>query len=260
MSNIEEKKKAFERILTIMDELRAQCPWDQKQTVETLRHLTIEETYELSDAIVQNDWKGIKEEVGDLLLHIVFYAKLGEEKELFDMASIINTLCDKLISRHPHIYGDVKVADEEEVKRNWEQLKMKEGRSSVMGGVPASLPSLIKAVRIQEKAKQVGFEWDDIEDVWSKVTEELGELREEVKTNHTENIQKEYGDVLFALVNYGRFLNLDPEYCLELSNQKFLKRFRYIEEQAALANKKMADMTLGEMDKIWNEAKEKGIA
>lgn len=260
MSNIEEKKKAFERILTIMDELRAQCPWDKKQTVETLRHLTIEETYELSDAIVQNDWKGIKEEVGDLLLHIVFYAKLGEEKELFDMASIINTLCEKLISRHPHIYGDVKVEDEEEVKRNWEQLKMKEGRSSVMGGVPASLPSLIKAVRIQEKAKQVGFEWDDIEDVWSKVTEELEELREEVKAKHTENIQKEYGDVLFALVNYGRFLNLDPEYCLELSNQKFLKRFRYIEEQAALANKKMADMTLGEMDKIWNEAKEKGIA
>jgi XTP/dITP diphosphohydrolase len=193
MSNKEEKLKAFERILTIMDELRAQCPWDKKQTVETLRHLTIEETYELSDAIVQNDWKGIKEEVGDLLLHIVFYAKLGEEKELFDVASIINTLCDKLISRHPHIYGDVTVADEEEVKRNWEQLKMKEGRSSVMGGVPASLPSLIKAVRIQEKAKQVGFEWDDIEDVWSKVTEELGELREEVKTNHTENIQKEYG-------------------------------------------------------------------
>ena len=165
MSNKEEKLKAFERILTIMDELRAQCPWDKKQTVETLRHLTIEETYELSDAIVQNDWKGIKEEVGDLLLHIVFYAKLGEEKELFDVASIINTLCDKLISRHPHIYGDVTVADEEEVKRNWEQLKMKEGRSSVMGGVPASLPSLIKAVRIQEKAKQVGFEWDDIEDV-----------------------------------------------------------------------------------------------
>lgn len=260
MSNLEEKKKAFERILTIMNELREQCPWDKKQTIESLRHLTIEETYELSDAIVNNDWKGIKEEVGDLLLHIVFYAKLGEEKGEFDIHSIINTLCDKLVSRHPHIYGDVKVADEEEVKRNWEQLKMKEGRASVMGGVPTSLPSLIKAVRIQEKAKQVGFEWDNIDDVWKKVAEEMDELKAEVNQKHHENIQKEYGDVLFALVNYGRFLNIDPEYCLELSNQKFLKRFRYIEEQAALQHKTMGEMTLNEMDKIWNEAKEKGIA
>ncbi|HEY0262171.1 MAG TPA: nucleoside triphosphate pyrophosphohydrolase [Chitinophagales bacterium] len=264
------KTQAFERILKIMDELREQCPWDRKQTIESLRHLTIEETYELSDAIVQNDWKNIKEELGDVLLHIVFYAKIGEEQQQTDIADIINSLCDKLIARHPHIYGNTnndanlrEVQSEDDVKKNWEQLKLKEGRKSVLGGVPNSLPSLIKAFRIQEKAGQVGFEWDNIEDVWKKVEEEIGELQVEISANisassvtNQEKIQSEFGDVMFALVNYARYLNLDPEYCLELSNQKFLKRFRYIEETANVQGKNLKDMTLGEMDEIWNEAKD----
>ncbi len=264
------KTQAFERILKIMDELREQCPWDRKQTIESLRHLTIEETYELSDAIVQNDWKNIKEELGDVLLHIVFYAKIGEEQQQTDIADIINSLCDKLIARHPHIYGNTnndanlrEVQSEDDVKKNWEQLKLKEGRKSVLGGVPNSLPSLIKAFRIQEKAGQVGFEWDNIEDVWKKVEEEIGELHVEIAANtsassvtNQEKIQSEFGDVMFALVNYARYLNLDPEYCLELSNQKFLKRFRYIEETANVQGKNLKDMTLGEMDEIWNEAKD----
>lgn len=269
------KTEAFARILTIMNELREQCPWDRKQTIESLRHLTIEETYELSDAIVKNDWKNIKEELGDLLLHVVFYAKIGEEQQQTDIADVINALCDKLIVRHPHIYGTVnndgtllEVKSEEDVKKNWEQLKLKEGRKSVLGGVPNSLPSLIKAYRIQEKAGQVGFEWDNIEDVWKKVEEEIGELNAEVAsrtstssatetsaTDNQEKIQNEFGDVMFALVNYARYLNLDPEYCLELSNQKFLKRFRYIEETANAHGKNLKDMTLAEMDEIWNQAK-----
>ncbi len=254
---MDEKLKAFGRILQIMNELREQCPWDRKQTLETLRPLTIEETYELSDAIIKKDLTLLKEELGDLLLHIVFYAKIGEEQGAFDMAVVINDLCEKLIRRHPHIYGDVKVENEEDVKQNWEKIKMKEGRKSVMGGVPESLPALIKAWRIQDKARQVGFEWDNIEDVWKKVEEETQELHEVVKEGNADKIEDEFGDLMFALVNYSRFLNVDPETALERTNQKFLKRFRYIEEVAAGQGKALTDMTLGEMDAIWNEAKGK---
>lgn len=254
---MDEKLKAFGRILQIMNELREQCPWDRKQTLETLRPLTIEETYELSDAIIKKDMALLKEELGDLLLHIVFYAKIGEEQGAFDMATVINDLCEKLIRRHPHIYGDVKVENEEDVKQNWEKIKMKEGRKSVMGGVPESLPALIKAWRVQDKARQVGFEWDNIEDVWRKVEEETQELHEVVKEGNADRIEDEFGDLMFALVNYSRFLNVDPETALERTNQKFLKRFRYIEEVAAGQGKALTDMTLGEMDAIWNEAKGK---
>jgi XTP/dITP diphosphohydrolase len=252
-----EKQKAFGRILTIMDELREKCPWDRKQTLESLRPLTIEETYELSDAIIKKDLGLLKEELGDILLHIVFYAKIGEEQGAFDITQVINDLCEKLIRRHPHIYGDVKVENDEQVKQNWEKLKMKEGRKSVMGGVPESLPALIKAWRIQDKAKQVGFEWDNIEDVWKKVEEELTEFKEVVKEADADKMEDEFGDMLFSLVNYSRFLNIDPETALERTNQKFLGRFRYIEEVAAAQGKQLTDMTLGEMDAIWNEAKTK---
>jgi len=254
---MDEKQKAFGRILTIMDELREKCPWDKKQTLESLRPLTIEETYELSDAIIKKDLGLLKEELGDLLLHIVFYAKIGEEQGAFDIAQVINDLCEKLIRRHPHIYGDVKADNEEQVKQNWEKLKMKEGRKSVMGGVPESLPALIKAWRIQDKAKQVGFEWDNIEDVWKKVEEELNEFKEVAKEGDVDKMEDEFGDLLFSLVNYSRFLNIDPETALERTNQKFLKRFRYIEEVAIAQGKQLTDMTLGEMDAIWNEAKKK---
>jgi XTP/dITP diphosphohydrolase len=223
--------------------------------LESLRPLTIEETYELSDAIIKKDLTLLKEELGDILLHIVFYAKIGEEQGAFDIAQVINDLCEKLIRRHPHIYGDVKVENEEQVKQNWEKLKMKEGRKSVMGGVPESLPALIKAWRIQDKAKQVGFEWDNIDDVWAKVEEELHEFKDVVKEADADKMEDEFGDLLFSLVNYSRFINIDPETALERTNQKFLKRFRYIEEVAASRGKQMTDMTLGEMDAIWNEAK-----
>lgn len=252
---MDEKLKAFERILTIMDELRAKCPWDMKQTIDSLRPLTIEETYELSDAIIKKDMSLLKEELGDVLLHIIFYAKIGEEQGAFDIATVINDLSEKLIRRHPHIYGDVKVENEEQVKQNWEKLKMKEGRKSVMGGVPESLPALIKAWRIQDKAKQVGFEWDNINDVWKKVEEEMGELEEVVREGNADRIEDEFGDLMFSLVNYSRFLDVDPETALERTNQKFLKRFRYIEEVATKQGKALTDMTLGEMDAIWNEAK-----
>ncbi|MFN8276093.1 MAG: nucleoside triphosphate pyrophosphohydrolase [Chitinophagales bacterium] len=252
---MEEKLEAFARILRIMDELRAQCPWDKKQTLESLRPLTIEETYELSDAIIKKDMKLLKEELGDVLLHIVFYAKIADEQGAFNVADLINALCEKLISRHPHIYGDVKVENEEQVKQNWEKLKMKEGRKSVMGGVPSSLPALIKAWRIQDKARQVGFEWDNVQDVWKKVEEETQELKEAVEQRSNEKVEEEFGDLLFALVNYGRFLNIDPETALERTNQKFLKRFAHIETVAAERNKALTDMTLAEMDVIWNEAK-----
>ena len=252
---MDEKQKAFGRILTIMDELREKCPWDMKQTLESLRPLTIEETYELSDAIIKKDLGLLKEELGDLMLHIVFYAKIGEEQGAFDIAQVINDLCEKLIRRHPHIYSDVKVENEEQVKQNWEKLKMKEGRKSVMGGVPESLPALIKAWRIQDKAKQVGFEWDNIEDVWKKVEEELTEFKEVAKEGNTDKMEDEFGDLLFSLVNYSRFLNIDPETALERTNQKFLKRFRHIEEVALAQGKHLTDMTLGEMDAIWNAAK-----
>lgn len=256
---MDEKLKAFARILKIMDELREQCPWDRKQTLESLRPLTIEETYELGDAILQADMKGIKEELGDLLLHIVFYAKIGEEKGAFDIAHVINDLCEKLISRHPHIYGDVKVNNEEDVKQNWEKLKLKEGKKSVLGGVPPSLPAMIKAYRIQDKAAQVKFEWENTEDVWKKVKEEEQELLEAVATGRKEKTEEEFGDLLFALVNYSRYLKVDPEAALERTNLKFIRRFKYIEEQAAKNNKALNDMTLEEMDGIWNEAKKNGL-
>lgn len=271
MINKDEKLLAFERILKIMDELREQCPWDRKQTMETLRPLTIEETYELGDAILKNDMKNVKEEIGDLLLHIVFYARIGEEKGEFDMASVINDLCEKLIYRHPHIYGDVKVNDEEDVKKNWEQLKMREGKKSVLGGVPDSLPSLIKAYRIQDKAAQVKFEWENIEDVWRKVEEEMGELHAEIdlrkqeavvpdsRVSTPDKVEEEFGDLLFALVNYARFLKVDPETALERTNIKFIRRFKFIEQKAEELGKTLNDMTLEEMDGIWNEAKKNGL-
>lgn len=256
---MEEKLQAFARILKIMDELREQCPWDRKQTLESLRPLTIEETYELADAILQSDMKGVKEELGDLLLHIVFYAKIGEEKGEFDIASVINDLCEKLISRHPHIYGDVKVNNEEDVKQNWEKLKLKEGKKSVLGGVPVSLPALIKAYRIQDKAAQVKFEWDKIEDVLRKVEEEKEELQEAVAGGDKAKIEEEFGDLLFALVNYSRYIKVDPEAALERTNLKFMRRFKYIEEQAEKTNQSMGSMTLEAMDALWNEAKTKGL-
>jgi len=261
MINKEQKLLAFERILKIMDELREQCPWDKKQTMETLRPLTIEETYELGDAILKGDMKNVKEELGDLLLHIVFYARIGEEQGAFDMASLTNDLCEKLIYRHPHIYSDVKVNNEEDVKKNWEQLKMREGKKSVLGGVPDSLPSLIKAYRIQDKAAQVKFEWDKIEDVWAKVEEEMEELKSEIRNekSDTGKIEEEFGDLLFSLVNYARFLKVDPETALERTNIKFIRRFKFIEEKAEKMQKSLNDMSLEEMDGIWNEAKLAGL-
>ncbi len=253
------KTLAFERILTIMNELREQCPWDRKQTMETLRPLTIEETYELSDVILRNDLKGIKEELGDVLLHIVFYARIGEEQQAFDIADVINTLCDKLISRHPHIYGDVSVKDDEEVKKNWEMLKLKEGKRTVLGGVPSSLPALIKSYRIQDKAAQVKFEWENIEDVWKKVEEEQEELKEAVASGAHQKIEEEFGDLLFALVNYSRFLKVDAEAALERTNIKFMRRFNYIEERVSSDGKSLSNMSLDEMDALWNEAKRIGL-
>jgi XTP/dITP diphosphohydrolase len=256
---MQNKLEAFARILKMMDELREQCPWDRKQTMESLRPLTIEEAYELGDAILKNDLNGIKEELGDLLLHIVFYAKIGEEKGAFDIASLINDLCEKLIHRHPHIYGDVKVNNEEDVKQNWEKLKLKEGKPSVLSGVPDSLPALIKAYRIQDKAAQVKFEWDNTEDVWKKVEEEMQELQREVAAQDKVKTEAELGDLLFALVNYSRFLKVDPEAALERTNLKFIRRFKFIEEQARQQNKSLKDMSLSEMDAIWNEAKAAGL-
>jgi XTP/dITP diphosphohydrolase len=255
----DEKLKAFARVLKIMDELREQCPWDRKQTIETLRILTIEETYELGDAILQKDMKSIKEELGDILLHIVFYAKIGEEQGAFDIAGVINDLCDKLIARHPHIYGDVKVNNEEDVKQNWEKIKLKEGKKSVLGGVPNSLPALVKAFRIQDKAAQVKFEWKEIGDVWAKVEEETGELRVAIESRDTLKIEEEYGDLLFALVNYARYLKVDPEAALEKTNLKFMRRFKYIEEQAQMAGHRLENMTLAQMDALWDQAKTKGL-
>ena len=240
-----------------MDELREQCPWDKKQTIHTLRSLTIEETYELVDSIDQEDWKGIKEELGDILLHLVFYAKIGSEQQQFELEEVINGVCEKLIHRHPHIYGDVKVADEEAVKRNWEQLKLKEGKGkkSVLEGVPSSLPSMVKAWRIQEKAKQVGFEWESKEDVWKKVEEETAELKEAIASNNPAAIQDEMGDLLFSLVNYARFLQVDPDKALESTNRKFINRFQAMEMIAKASGKELATMSLTEMDAIWNEVK-----
>lgn len=248
-----EKLEAFGRLLTIMDELREQCPWDRKQTLQSLRNLTIEETYELADAILTENLDEIKEEIGDLMLHMVFYAKIASEKGAFDIADAIHAVCDKLVKRHPHIYSDVKVENEEDVKKNWEQLKLKEGKKSVLQGVPNSLPAMVKAYRMQEKTKQVGFEWENSEQVWEKVEEEIAELREVIAEKASQaRIEEEFGDVLFSMVNYARFQGIDPETALERVNQKFKKRFEYIE---AHATKDLQEMTLSEMDALWNEAK-----
>jgi MazG family protein len=252
MSTVE---NSFSKLVKIMDDLREQCPWDKKQTIDTLRPLTIEETYELTDAITDHDWQGIKEELGDVLLHIIFYAKIGSEQQQFTLQQVIEGICTKLINRHPHIYGDVKVNDDEDVKKNWEQLKMKEGKKSVLSGVPGSLPAIIKATRIQDKAKQVGLEWDNKEDVWKKVEEEMGELQEAVASNNQQHIEEEFGDVLFSLANYARFLQIDAEGSLEKTNKKFISRFTIMEEEAARQGRNLKDMTLAEMDSIWNEIK-----
>lgn len=244
--------EAFERLVTIMNELRVGCPWDKKQTIHTLRQMTLEETYELTDAITDTNWQGIKEELGDLLLHIVFYAKIGTEQQQFSLEEVINGVCEKLIARHPHIYGDVKVADDEDVKRNWEKLKIKEGKKSVLSGVPKTLPALIKAMRLQEKAKQVGFEWDTKEQVWEKVKEEEAELQEAIALGEQDKVEEEFGDLLFSLVNFARFLNVDAENALEVTNKKFIKRFTRMEERAQATGKPLAEMTLEEMDAIWN--------
>lgn len=246
---------SFLRLVRIMDELREQCPWDKKQTVQTLRTLTLEESYELADAITSEDWKGIKEEIGDLFLHLVFYARIGKEQEKFTLEESLNGICDKLISRHPHIYGDVKVEDENDVKRNWEQLKLKEGKKSVLQGVPKSLPAVVKAHRLQEKAKQVGFEWDHREQVWDKVKEELGELEEAVAQGNNAHMEEELGDVMFSLVNYARFLHLDAENALEKTNRKFIDRFTKMEAAALEKGSSLADMDLEQMDSLWNEIK-----
>lgn len=246
---------AFTRLIKIMDELRAQCPWDKKQTIHTLRNLTIEETYELADAITKEDWKGIKEELGDLMLHFVFYAKIGSEQNQFTLEEVINGVCDKLIHRHPHIYGDVVANDEETVKQNWEKLKLKEGKKTILGGVPVGLPAIVKAIRIQEKSKQVGFEWENAAQVWDKVEEEMAELKEAEQSGDPAKINSEFGDLMFSLINYARFLQVDAEQALESTNRKFINRFNAME---AIANEQGADlsnMTLTEMDAIWNKVK-----
>ena len=252
---------AFTRLLKIMDELREQCPWDKKQTLESLRHLTIEETYELSDAIIENDMPELKKELGDILLHIVFYAKIASEKNKFTITEVINSLCDKMITRHPHIYGDVKVDNAEQVKQNWEKIKLNtEGNKSVLGGVPKGLPAMIKAERIQEKVRGVGFDWENTEQVWQKVEEEMNELKAEVISKKSaEKTEEEFGDLLFALINYSRFLNISPETALEKANKKFIRRFEFIEQKIREQGKKITDSDLTEMDGFWNEAKKQGL-
>lgn len=255
MNTRETQLQAFDRLLTIMDELRVECPWDKKQTMESLRHMTIEETYELGDAILDNDLEEVKKELGDLLLHIVFYAKIGSETRDFDIADVANSISDKLISRHPHIYGDIDVVDAKEVERNWEKLKLKEGKESVLEGVPRSLPALVKATRIQDKVAGVGFDWEEPQQVFEKVQEELAELQHEVNEENQEKIEAEFGDVLFSMINYARFLKVDPESALERTNKKFIKRFQYLEAKAKELGKELSDMTLAEMDSFWEEAK-----
>ncbi len=251
-----DKQKPFERLLAIMDELREKCPWDKKQTFDTLRRLTIEETYELADAITKNDVNEIKKELGDILLHIVFYAKIGSEQNAFNINDVINSICEKLIFRHPHIYGDVVVADDEEVKRNWEALKLKEGNKSVLNGVPVSLPAMVKASRIQEKARGVGFDWKKREQVWDKVKEELNEVIVEAsKTDNLKKTELEFGDLLFSVINAARLYDIDPELALERTNQKFITRFNYLEQQTISKGKSLHDMSLDEMNLIWEESK-----
>ena len=243
------------RLITIMDELREKCPWDKKQTIHTLRQQTIEETFELTDAITNKDWKGIKEELGDLLLHVIFYAKIGSEEGQFTLQEVIDGICDKLFVRHPHIYGDVDVANEDDVKRNWEQIKLKEGKASVLSGVPRSLPATVKAMRLQEKAKQVGFEWENKEQVWEKIKEEEAELMQAIQGGNKEEIEEELGDVYFSWINFARFIHVDPENALELTNKKFIKRFTLMEESAKAQQKNMIDMSLEELDNMWNDIK-----
>src|ERR1044071_4326105 len=258
--NRKAKLEAFDRLLTVMDELRENCPWDKKQTWGSLRHLTIEETYELSDAIIEGNWQEVKKELGDLMLHNVFYARIGSEQKMFDMADVLNAICDKLIERHPHVYGDVVANDDEAVKANWEKSKLKTGNKSVLQGVPKSLPALVKAVRIQDKARGVGFDWERKEQVWEKVEEEMQEFKTEFNTTSNQAIDKEkataeFGDLLFSLVNYARFVGIDPEEALERTNKKFIKRFQYLETESARDGKQMGEMTLAEMDEYWNQAK-----
>jgi MazG family protein len=250
--NRKAKLEAFDRLLTVMDELRENCPWDKKQTWESLRHLTIEETYELSDAIIEGDWQEVKKELGDLMLHNVFYARIGSEQKMFDMADVLNAICDKLIERHPHVYGDVVADDDEAVKANWEKIKLKTGNKSVLQGVPKSLPALVKAIRIQDKARGVGFDWEKKEQVWEKVEEEMKEFQSETEKQKK---MEEFGDLMFSLVNYARFLEIDPEEALERTNKKFIKRFQYLETESAKDGKKLGEMTLAEMDVYWNKAK-----
>ena len=259
--NREAKLKAFDRLLTVMDELRENCPWDKKQTLETLRHLTIEETYELSDAILEGNLQEVKKEIGDLMLHMAFYSRIASEVNAFDMADVLNSICDKLIERHPHVYGDVVANDEKTVKENWEKIKLKSGNKSVLEGVPKTLPALVKAIRIQDKARGVGFDWEKKEQVWQKVEEEMKEFKQEFNAESNEAINKEkalaeFGDLLFSLVNYARFINIDPEEALERTNKKFIKRFQYLEAESSKDGKKMGEMTLAEMDEYWNKAKE----
>lgn len=255
MNSRRRQLEAFERLLNIMDELRAQCPWDKKQTMQTLRHLTIEETYELGDAILEDNLEEVKKELGDLLLHIVFYAKIGSETDDFDIADVCNDICEKLINRHPHIYGEVKVDNEEDVKRNWENIKLKEGKKSVLEGVPNGLPALVKANRIQDKVAGIGFDWEKPEQVWEKVEEELTELQEEVHRGNLQQTEAEFGDVLFSLVNYARFLEINPENALERTNKKFMHRFQFLEAKAKEIGKTLKEMSLTEMDVFWEEAK-----
>jgi MazG family protein len=252
---MDQTQAAFEKLVSIMDELREKCPWDRKQTIQSLRQMTLEETYELTDAITESDWKSIKEELGDLMLHIVFYSKIAAEQNHFTIEDVIRGISQKLIDRHPHIYGDVEVKNDEDVKRNWEKLKLKEGKKSVIAGVPKSLPSMIKAMRLQEKAKQVGFEWDNKEQVWEKVKEEEQELQEAIELNDPAKMEEEFGDLVFSLVNFARFLNIDAENALEITNKKFIRRFSQMEEKAMTSGKNLNEMSLEEMDAIWNQIK-----
>jgi XTP/dITP diphosphohydrolase len=255
MNSRKQQLEALNRLLDIMDELREKCPWDKKQTLESLRHLTIEETYELADAILENDLHEIKNELGDVLLHLVFYAKIGAEKKAFDIGDVANTISEKLIARHPHIYGDTVVKNEEEVKQNWEKLKLKEGKNSVLEGVPKGLPALVKATRIQDKVSGVGFDWEEPHQVWDKVQEELSELNEEIKKGTKDTIESEFGDVLFSMINYARFINVNPENALEKTNKKFINRFQYLEKAAKKEGKELTEMSLSEMDVYWELSK-----
>jgi MazG family protein len=251
--------EAFERLVQIMDDLREKCPWDKKQTIQSLRQLTLEETYELTDAITEQNWKGIKEEVGDLFLHLVFYSKIGREENKFTLEEALNAICEKLISRHPHIYSDVIVNNEDDVKKNWEKLKLREGKKSILSGVPKALPSLVKAMRLQEKAKQVGFEWENKEQVWEKVEEEINEMKQVINEQNQTKMEEEFGDVLFSLVNFARFLQIDAEHALEITNKKFISRFNAMEEMATALGKTLHEMNLQEMDQLWNEIKQQRI-